>query len=474
MTKTLIEKIADYKLIIRIAEIQRKTPISLLEYLDNISNLSGVNLSKKNLSYYNLSEMNLSQSNLSEICLMRANLSKADLIEAELFKAILNYAILKEANLIGADLTSADLPHADLTKANLTNAILIDANLSKANLTKTTLINAKLFKADLMDTLLVEANLSAADLSRALLLSADLTRANLIDANLTNANLLNANLSETNLTNTNLFGAIFKGCDLTNAVLIGADLNGVDFTDTILDGAIFVNVKNITNIDGFESRGAICSPKSLINAIDNVNLKSTTLSEIRNYYIAAEYYIVEDKTITKDEKHLLRKKLEEIRINFPYCFVTKQAQGEFIQKILQQEEEITNTLTETKAVQEFPVDIFKIISSYVIAEDIVNLPLIKNILLLSNNDKKNFKDKIYDQHVIDKVLSPSYRANSEDKSTTASIHTSRISFEKIESKGNFPISKSSFKTATLGAFSSHVSRLINGSEKGARAEMLGL
>jgi hypothetical protein len=115
---------------------------------------------------------------------------------------------LSGMNLSRANLTGAEMEGANLTGANLSRAVLDGANLEGAILSKAVLGGASLVRVNLMGAKLIRTDLTGAKLEGANLFRADLSDAKLIGANLYNANLRQANLSTTNLTDANLRGAV--------------------------------------------------------------------------------------------------------------------------------------------------------------------------------------------------------------------------------------------------------------------------
>jgi hypothetical protein len=94
------------------------------ENTDIRPDLSGADLSERNLKGAHLNEADLSKAKLHRTNCWLANLTGAILIEANLWLTDLTGAILIRANLTGAHLSGVDL-----TTANLTEAILSGANL---------------------------------------------------------------------------------------------------------------------------------------------------------------------------------------------------------------------------------------------------------------------------------------------------------------------------------------------------------
>jgi hypothetical protein len=137
-----------------------------------------------------------------------ANLSGRDLTCANLRKAKLNGAHLDRASLVGADLTVADLGGAVLSKARLTAANLSAASLSGANLSE----------AALGFAYLIGANLNTADLTGAYLGGADLRAASLINTDFSGADLTGCRIH-----GISAWGLKLEGTKQQNLVITHAD-----------------------------------------------------------------------------------------------------------------------------------------------------------------------------------------------------------------------------------------------------------
>lgn len=147
------------------------------------------------------------------------DLSGADLSRRNVGRRSLSGADLQGVDLSGADLSSSYLYGADLNGADLSNAGLREVELNGANLSS----------ADLRG-----ADLSGADLSRAAFRGAKLVQAKLVEAKLIEADLGGANLNSASLN-----GADLRGANLSHATLHGVDLSRTDLRGTTLDGARF-------------------------------------------------------------------------------------------------------------------------------------------------------------------------------------------------------------------------------------------
>jgi uncharacterized protein YjbI with pentapeptide repeats len=162
-----------------------------------------------------------------------ADLTGMDLSRFDLSDSNFNGAILRKANLCGANLRNSKFDNADLSFANLRRANLDDSSLDNARLESVELGGASLIKASLKGANLTKATLKGsnfmyADLSGAILVSARFRGAKLQFANLSYANLNRADLIRANLKGANLEHATLRGACLNNAVMKRANLNGVD------------------------------------------------------------------------------------------------------------------------------------------------------------------------------------------------------------------------------------------------------
>jgi len=131
----------------------------------------------------------------------RPTIKNADVGDADLTGVDLSHKNLPGANLSGANLSGVDLRWTDLTGADLSGANLTGAHLTWTDLTG----------ADLTDANLSGAKLGLADIRGANLTGADLRGANLENANLTGANLTDANLDGASVNGADLHGVRFHG-----------------------------------------------------------------------------------------------------------------------------------------------------------------------------------------------------------------------------------------------------------------------
>ncbi len=122
-----------------------------------------------------------------------------DLSGADLSRKQLVNADLQAANLVGAKLTNTNLTGAKLGGANLTGADLSNTNLSQAVLQAVSAIDVNFIGTNLTNTDLTYANLVNTNFSRATLRNTNLAGANLALADLTGANLTAMNLTDANL-----------------------------------------------------------------------------------------------------------------------------------------------------------------------------------------------------------------------------------------------------------------------------------
>lgn len=160
------------------------------------------------------------------------NLSKKDLNSAVLFGAKFNYASLIEVDMYGCYLVSATFRNANLTSANLNKA-----NLDYSHFINTKLINITGIKASFVKGTFNSVNFSGADLR-----SADFS-----GANLENVIFRDTNLEKVDFTGARLYNSDFrdaKGVDRTYTkwINIGSEdypqrLEGDDIINWILNSS---------------------------------------------------------------------------------------------------------------------------------------------------------------------------------------------------------------------------------------------
>jgi Pentapeptide repeats (8 copies) len=124
----------------------------------------------------------LSGADLSRKQLVNADLQAANLVGAKLVGTNLTGAKLGGANLTGADLTNTNLTQAVLQAASLIDVNFAGTNLTRTDLTYANLVNTKFSRAQLQNTNLGAANLALADFTGANLSTTSLTDANLVGA----------------------------------------------------------------------------------------------------------------------------------------------------------------------------------------------------------------------------------------------------------------------------------------------------
>jgi len=186
-----------------------------------------------------------------------------------------------ESDLSGADLAGADLSGsvmadvnlsgADLSGSNLDNVSLNGANLSGANLSGVDLVNG----VELMNVNLSGVQLPGHDLKGISLSDAVLTNVDFSDAQLGNANLSGADLSGADLSGADAWSLNLSGAQLSNANFSGANLTGVDLSGRNLQG---VNLAGAT-LEGANLSGANLSGLDLAGVnFDSANLTNADFS----------------------------------------------------------------------------------------------------------------------------------------------------------------------------------------------------
>ena len=193
------------------------------------ADLSGLDLSGRNLADADFTGAILAGTNLSKARLDHATLFGADLQEARLVGASLKRADLRACCLRGANLTNADLFEADL-REGLIAAVDKEKGLRVVETTKRV--------SEAYGAILAGANLERSRLSGVVAVRADFSDAVMKDAKLVRANLKQATLNGADLAGADLSGADLSGADLRDAVLAGARTTACKFDDADLTGVL--------------------------------------------------------------------------------------------------------------------------------------------------------------------------------------------------------------------------------------------
>lgn len=212
------------------------------------------------------------------------DLSGLDLSERDLAGCNLGYSNFIGTNLTDTDLSNADLEACDFRFANLTNTNFHDATIYSD-------ISCKLFAAKVAGGYIETQALPKAD-SRYRdinylspyessdnsfrsfigfdLSNRDLRMVDFAGADLRRANLSGSNLAGVDLTNADLEGANLTGAILEEANLTDTDLSSVNLTDANLDRANFSNAiwAGKIKVAGARARAAIGLPSSIANNVD--------------------------------------------------------------------------------------------------------------------------------------------------------------------------------------------------------------
>ena len=196
--------------------------------------LSGLDLSGRNLADADftgaiLEETNLAGARLETTSFFGADLRRANLAGACLRRADLRGASLRGANLIGADLYEADLREGTIAEKDRYGELrVLQHDVGPSELPSALLNSANLERAKMTGVMAVQA-----DFSDAVMRGCRLSRANLRQAKLNGANLENADLTGCNMTGAEMHGAILIGTRLSRTVL-----DGVDLSDALTDAPL--------------------------------------------------------------------------------------------------------------------------------------------------------------------------------------------------------------------------------------------
>lgn len=174
--------------------------------------------------------------NLSGLDLSRADLSGCDFHGAVLSGVVFTRSKLRGCNLSRADLSGAvlvdtDLRGADLSRADLSGVKATGARMDGARLERATFSEALLDGASLQEVAADRADFSAANLSRAHLVAGHFFKANFSEAIVEQADFSRAVLEHAQMQGTRGPKAVFSGADIRSLHAGNApDFSGASFT----------------------------------------------------------------------------------------------------------------------------------------------------------------------------------------------------------------------------------------------------
>lgn len=203
-------------------------------YLDGQNGGARAVLKFKNLSGLDMSNKNLSHSDFTGSCFIGANMSDTDFTSATFF---------------ACDLRRANLEHSNFTRADFRGAFVAGANLNQADLKGADLREGKIMENG------SEGYLSERKLKKdidGVVAQTVFTGARMMQTNLSGIRAASADFSDADLSHVRIQGAdlrnvVFKGANLSSSDLSGSDLRGADLKDSIIKG---------TNLEMTETAGA--------------------------------------------------------------------------------------------------------------------------------------------------------------------------------------------------------------------------
>ncbi len=201
---------------------------------------------RANFAYHDLSGLNLSKKNLCDADFTGASLYETDFQNSKLERALFFCADMRYANLYGASLLRADMRGAAIRGANLAGA-----NMTGVDLRDGSLANAA---AD-GDLNKAHKNLTTVDKGGANLSGANLSGSKLAGAVAINSDFSDATLKSTKFNTASLKGANFSGANLEGADLSDCDLEGVNLRNSILTNTAI----NLSEVAAENREGALTS-----------------------------------------------------------------------------------------------------------------------------------------------------------------------------------------------------------------------
>lgn len=203
--------------------------------------------------------------NLSGLDLSFRNLADADLTGSILDGCRMVRTKLERANLFGCDLRKADLRQAVLIRADLRGVCLRGANLAQADLTQADFREGKIgvpHPRKGLETLRHETRVGEVD-------EVNFSGATLDGSQFTGVSAFKADFSDCSLRGAKLSGGNFKEANLVGAILDGADVSGANLEGANLEGAIMAGVDISTaRVGGASMVGCLvaCTPEAVMRA----------------------------------------------------------------------------------------------------------------------------------------------------------------------------------------------------------------
>lgn len=314
------------------------------------ADLAGIVLQRNDLSGWDLSSKNLRDASLSRSVLSGATLATASLENADFTLASLSATDLAGASITGAkfsnttasglvpeqlystasyryrdlrgvhfdrndldgwdfrrqDLRGASFWFSTLRDADFTGALVADTgfkNTTDRGFNKEQLYSTASYQMkDLRKVRLSKNDLTNWDFSQQNLAGADFTDAIMVGADMSESDLTNAKLASASLERTNLTDAIVAGADLSNTALEASqlyatashrngDLRGIALDDNVLEGWDF-NGQDLTN-----ARFSAASPAMREASFEGTDFRGASLSNVYMSNVDLEAALFDSTTV---------------------------------------------------------------------------------------------------------------------------------------------------------------------------------
>ena len=231
--------------------------------------LSGLDLSGRNLEGVVFENTNLNG----------ANLSGTNLRQGEIKNCLLIGANLEKANLYNIDFVGCAMQNANLSHVTIEGVGFKESNMAQASLKGTAIefSNLNVFR---------EVNLNSADLSGAKISwvygeNVNLENATLRDSSISESQIKDSNFINASMENASIYSVEFKDCEMQQSVLAMATINNVVFEQSNLENAYFIKSEiGYGNFVGSKLDGANFSEATLssLNQFSDVSLIATNFS----------------------------------------------------------------------------------------------------------------------------------------------------------------------------------------------------
>lgn len=209
--------------------------------------LSGINLSCKDLRNYDFSYCILTKTNIQKSHLGNANFKKTIAIEANFRNSYFNKSLFQNSDLRDSIFKGTIIKHS-----NFSDCLFNRADFSGSKITKTFFNKANIRESTFCSTKLNDVTLVKAHFERSLFRDSKILNSELVLVKLNDSQILFTEITNCNLKNSMLYNSIFDTCtiqktDLTRTLFTSGKLINSDVTETQIRSVDFRNTQLTSN-----------------------------------------------------------------------------------------------------------------------------------------------------------------------------------------------------------------------------------